>query len=64
MSMKDLLLPIAAILMPFTFKILQVLKDQKQQLKETDEKQAQPKQDINKKKRINIIKIISLSGRN
>ena len=62
--MKDLLLPIAAILMPFTFKILQVLKDQKQQLKEMDEKYEQSKQDVNKKKRIDVIKIISLSGRN
>ena len=61
--MKDLLLPIAAILMPFTFKILQVLKDQKQQLKEMDEKYEQSKEEINKKRRMNVIKIISLAGR-
>jgi len=31
--MKNLLLPVCAILMPFAFKIIQVLKDKKQESK-------------------------------
>ena len=45
--MSNLLLVVSFILMPFIFKILQVLKDQKQELKEMDEKYEQSKRRMN-----------------
>jgi hypothetical protein len=39
--MKDLLLAVLAISMPFAFKIVQVLRDKKLQLKKTNELQNQ-----------------------
>lgn len=44
-------------------KISIVLKDQKQKLKEMDEKHEQSKRKMNSIKHINVIKIISLSDK-
>jgi hypothetical protein len=62
--MNNLLLVVLAILIPFVFKILQVLKEQKQQLEEMNKRYEQSKQEFNNKKRTDVLKIISLSDRN